>query len=312
MASREIKPMSAGKRALYYIVVALVIPLAMILFFQGRGAARQPFRDVNGFRLIAMVAGTLIVSGVLFAIGGAGYVLMIATRALTFNFQAPVFKGYKLRAVVTHMLWPIPISIAVVLLMNAVLQVAFRLAGVRVDPAMPALIVALMILNLFVLRVNVWAPNETGLPRRRLLALGVTESQLARGTYVGISDPAVKTSRGMLENDMGMLWLEPDRLIYRGDDDGFEVSRETLLEVERVVVPRSASAYAGNRYIVLRFQQQDGTQRRVRLHVEGAWTMGRLVKMTDALADRLNVWAGDGHSSRATRRSEHVDDGNVA
>jgi hypothetical protein len=89
---------------------------------------------------------------------------------------------------------------------------------------------------------------------------------------------------------MGMLWLERDRLVYRGDDASFVVERERLLEVERLVVKRSASAYAGNRHIVLRLLQENGTERRVRLHVEGAWTMGRLVKATNALADRLNRW----------------------
>jgi hypothetical protein len=166
--------------------------------------------------------------------------------------------------------------------------------GIHADATLPALIAALVILNFFVLRVNIWAPNETGLPRHRLLALGVTEAQLARGTYVGISDPSsnsLKTTKGMLEDDVGMLWLEHDRLVYRGDEASFDVPRERLLEVERLVVKKSASAYAGNRHIVLRFQQENGTERRVRLHVEGAWTMGRLVKVTNALADRLNAWA---------------------
>lgn len=87
-----------------------------------------------------------------------------------------------------------------------------------------------------------------------------------------------------------MMWLEPDRLVYRGDTDGFTFSRGQLTEIERVVLTASTTAYAGNRHIVLRFTADGGLERRVRLHIEGEWTLGRIAKATDRLADRLVAW----------------------
>ena len=58
----------------------------------------------------------------------------------------------------------------------------------------------------------------------------------------------------MLEDDIGMLWLEPDRLLYRGDAEAFEITRDELPDIERVVVSASPTAYVGKRHIVLRFK----------------------------------------------------------
>jgi len=63
------------------------------------------------------------------------------------------------------------------------------------------------------------------------------EEQMAAGIPIGISNPNKSSLKKftIIEEDLGMLWVTPDTLIYRGDTMGFDIGRSQMIEVERKV-----------------------------------------------------------------------------
>jgi hypothetical protein len=240
---------------------------------------------------VAEVVGSLLLGGLLLAITAGFYFLVLATGCFTSDYGRPVFKKLKPRLFVANLVLMALLLFGLGLTLAGVFQIAFRLLGVGWSGFLTGMIVAALVVNVGMVRFSVWAPFEPKLAARRLLASGVPAAELARGICIGISDPAVSGwKKAILEDDIGFLWLEPDRLVYRGDGDAFEIARGSLLAVERVVLSASTTAYSGNRHIVLRFRTDAGGERRTCLHPEGLWTPGRVVSATDALAARLHAW----------------------
>lgn len=93
-------------------------------------------------------------------------------------------------------------------------------AGTAAPPVWAAVVAAIVLVNLSAVVFSVWSPVETRLIANRLAALGVTQQQLRTGVYLGISDPARRDwTKTALEDDVGMIWIEPGRLTYMGDLD---------------------------------------------------------------------------------------------
>jgi anthranilate/para-aminobenzoate synthase component II len=89
-----------------------------------------------------------------------------------------------------------------------------------------------------------------------------------------------------------MLWIEPDELVYKGDNDDFHVRREQCMSIERVADAGSISAYFGNVHIILTFEEDGVGPRRVRLHPESSMTMTGIARASDRLAEELERWKG--------------------
>jgi hypothetical protein len=131
---------------------------------------------------------------------------------------------------------------------------------------------------------------------------------MERGILMGISDPA-KKSLGKLgvawvEDDIGMLWITPDELIYEGDEDEFRVRREQLVSIERAANPGAVSVYFGNLNIILTFASEGAAPRRVRLHPESSWTMTGTARASDHLANELERWKDAVPEVTEARRQE--------
>jgi len=77
----------------------------------------------------------------------------------------------------------------------------------------------------------------------------------------------------------------------RGDADEFRVEPAQLIDVTRKVDAASVSALAGNVPVIIRFTGADGKERKVRLHPENTWTLGRAKSASNALAAALERWA---------------------
>jgi hypothetical protein len=153
------------------------------------------------------------------------------------------------------------------------------------------MIVGVQLVQLWVL---IWSPLEKRIITQRLAALGITPAQLQSAALVGLSNPASGLVKrfAAIEEDMGALWVGPDRLIYRGDNEQFDITREQLVQMERKADNRSTSVLGGIAHIILHVKLADGSVRQIRLHTEGHWTMGQKRKAMDALADAIARWHG--------------------
>jgi hypothetical protein len=149
-----------------------------------------------------------------------------------------------------------------------------------------------ILVQLLSIFIDIWQPLGKSTVKRRLTAHGVPDEELANGMCIGISDPAKSSLKKMtmVEEDVGLFWLNENELVYKGDAESFHVSREQFIDTQRAVDADSMSAYCGNVHVIIRFRTADGTERRVRLHSEGTWTMRGRAKESDSLAEKLICW----------------------
>jgi hypothetical protein len=263
-----------------------VLPVAGLLAtrsFQGPDGDAQVERMHVGMRLVVGVF--LSVFGSIATIGS--YCLVLFTTCFTFRFDRPVYSGFKKRLWIANLAVPVVAMIAATGAVDSVMVAGAFLLGRGAPPWLATIVPALILVNVGTSLFGVWSSVETRLIDRRLAAQGMTRQQLRTGLHLGISDPTRRDwTKAVLEDDVGMLWIEPGRLRYRGDVDEFELTPRDVLQVERVVVGSNLSAHLGVRHIVL--QLAEG--RRIRLYVEGHWSMASLRRATDRLAERLVRW----------------------
>jgi len=155
------------------------------------------------------------------------------------------------------------------------------------------MVVGVQIVQLWVL---IWSPQEKRIIIKRLAVLGIMPAQLQSAALVGLSNPASGLTKrfAAIEEDMGALWVQPDLLMYRGDGEQFDLTRDQLAQMERKADNRSTSVLGGIAHVILHVRLSDGSIRQIRLHTEGHWTMGRKRKAMDALADAIARWHGGG------------------
>jgi hypothetical protein len=95
----------------------------------------------------------------------------------------------------------------------------------------------------------------------------------------------------VVEEDMGLLWIEPHALMYRGDAIDWDLARDQVIAVERRADAGSTSSYFGAVHIVLHVADPvTGGERQIRLHTEGDWTMSAKACALANLGDRLDSW----------------------
>ena len=109
--------------------------------------------------------------------------------------------------------------------------------------------------------------------------------------YAGISDPAKSGMKkfSMVEDDLGMLWLEPRTIRYLGDSQAFEIDRSQVIAVERAADKGSIAAYAGAVHMIIHWRDKAGQDKLVRLHLENYWTLGALARMLSSWG-KLEEW----------------------
>jgi len=188
---------------------------------------------------------------------------------------------------------PILFMVAGGLLLSAFLIPLLRAAGLSRSMANTIPIVAsVLVLQIGMVWVNIWAPLARPLHRLRLKAKGITEGQLSRGLYAGISDPTQKSSHrwAFVEEDIGMIWVDDQRLVYFGDTDHFSFEPGDVLDFACEVDAGSSTALAGIAHPILHVRQKDGTQRRIRLHAEGEWSMTARRIANNRLAAAIQNW----------------------
>ena len=116
-----------------------------------------------------------------------------------------------------------------------------------------AFFLPLVVLQFVLAWLNLWSPVDLALIRRRQEALGVAPEVQAQGLFIGVSDPSRSSWRkfGRIEEDLGILWLHPAALIYRGDATGWHLPAPGVVAVERAADSGATSSYFGASGVVM-------------------------------------------------------------
>ena len=161
---------------------------------------------------------------------------------------------------------------------------------------------------------SVWAPLEKSMVKKRLAVLGVPAAWIKRGIPMGISNPAKSSYKKLtlVEEDIGMLWVMSKSIRYVGDSERFTIRPGELFEIQRAADPGSVSCLGGAVPVIIGFLQNNGSERRVRLHPQGHWTTKRAAQALDDLEQTLIAWQSqiqvepDSEETREARSSAYT------
>jgi hypothetical protein len=243
-------------------------------------------------------AMAMAIIGGLFLVGGlAAYFILLATNLFTSNFQRPIWGEAKGKLYVANIVVLTGVALGIGFCFSPFTTPFLARHGVSdrfafMLPVM-AVLVLLQVVRVFVL---VWAPVEKRLISKRLQACGITPAQLETALFVGISDPTVSSFKkfAQVEDDLGALWFGPDQLVYCGDKQRFSVLRQQLTQIERRADTGGTTMLGGVTHVILHVLLPDNTERQIRFHTEGHWTMGQKGRAMDDLEQKLVEWQGAG------------------
>jgi hypothetical protein len=283
-----IRTLSATKRLLGLLgllAVMIIFPAIAFLFdHRDKTPAGMP-QPISSIALI-------LIGAVLGLLAAAWWGLVILTRAFTFDFRRPFFARYRMKG------WSCK------LVAEGLFEFAFAFVCAPTIMALMSRVTVPDILHPFALMAplligiigfswfQLMAPVERNLIGDRLRALGITPDQSRTGWLMGISNPDRNSFKKfpLVEEDMGMLWISPSHISYRGDTTAWDFTRDEVLDVERRADAGGVSAYFGAVHVILHVQNPDGSQHRIRLHPEGKWTAAAMARDLERLAARIQLW----------------------
>jgi hypothetical protein len=276
------------------MMIVVIIGISTFFFFRGHSMAapsdqtEEPQQNPVIRSIVFLVLGAMALGA-----GLVGYFIVILTGCLTFNYNRPVWNSVKAKKYLVNIVVIVGLSLGLGFMLSAVIGPV--LAGLGMPPTQANLLPVLAVLigfQLMQLWVLIWSPLEKRTIVKRLGAMGITPEQLQDATLVGLSNPASGTVKrfAAIEEDVGALWVTPDRLAYRGDTEQFDLAREHIVDIERRADNRSTSVLAGIAHPILHVRLADGTVRQIRLHVEGFWTLGQKRHAMDGLAYTIQNW----------------------
>jgi hypothetical protein len=223
---------------------------------------------------------------------------VILSNCLTFNFQQPVWRRLKAKAFLANIVVVLLFSLGLASIVSAFAGPVLLAFGLNSSFAgfLPFLATVGLVQVVFMWFL-IWAPLERRIIHKRLAAQGLSSAQLQSAFLVGLSDPTSSSFRkfGGIEDDLGALWIGQDQLVYYGDVERFSITRDQLTQIERRADAGSATILSGLAHIILHVRLTDGSERQIRLHIEGVSTQGKKRKVMDELADAIARW----HSTAA-------------
>jgi len=284
------RPVSKVRMALTWLIFVGITVTWIAFLVWRRQNSPAPAETPPAFvtAIISLVAG-----GFFFVAGAVSYAILLFTDCFTFNFKAPVWSGFKARVYLANIVvltgFALGIGFGITPLVSPLLM-AFGMSGQMAFfvPVM-GMVVVLQIARVFVL---IWSPVETRLITKRLQARGLTAAQLQTALPVGISNPLNSSFKKMsrVEEDIGALWIGPEQLVYYGDSGDFAVTRELLAQIERKADSGGTSMLGGITHLILHVREANGSERQIRFHMEGQWTMGGKGRAMDELEERIVHW----------------------
>jgi hypothetical protein len=279
------------------LLVVMVSCGGLGLFLRG-GPPPAPTSPPNPLASILMSGLGLV----LIVVGILTYGLVLLTGCFTFSFASPFFKGFGPKLWIANLLVGLLIQAGFSFLLIPLvypLVLRFLLPQVAILAAIFGPFVAAQLVMIW---VTIWGPVMKLVIRRRMAGRGISPEQIANGRPVGLSNPDRSSLRklGLIEEDLGMLWIGDRSLVYWGDEDAIEIPHEALLAVERKADAGSTSAYFGAVHVILRFTDPYGVERRIRIHPEGEWTMTGAARALNQIAERLTAWQEYPHAGWAS------------
>ena len=288
-------PSSRNPAPIWKIAVgwlAVVVPVVAIGAWFLFNAEKRPSTNEHG----TLFAVVMFVLGVFSLIAGiASYIIVLSTHCFMFNFTRPIWNELKVRLYFANIIVPLLGMMGIGFMLSAFLTPTLKRLGLSQSVAQFAPVIGcIVLLQIVLVWFLIWSPLEKRIIRKRLLARGLTESQLDTGIYLGLSDPNKSSLKKIscVEEDIGMLWFDSQQLIYWGDNDGFALHRDNLIDVERKMDGASTSALSGTAHVILHVRQDDGSERHIRLHCEGIGTLGGKRSAMNELSDRIETWRG--------------------
>jgi hypothetical protein len=242
--------------------------------------------------LFSYVVAYIAAAGFL-VIGLTAYLVCIVTSGLTFNFTKPVYRGYAHRRRIMNLIVPLLFYAAFAAICAPPIASALLRWFAPTAIGIIAFFAPFMIAQFIGIWIDLWSPMDVMFIRRRLHAIGIKQDQLSNAWLIGLSNATVKKSGvgGLVEDDFGALWVAPLALIYCGDQHNFSISREDLVQVEQKAHPRSSASMFGVRHVLLHFNDAEGAENHIYLHIEGAWNMSRYRVRCDRLAEAIVSWS---------------------
>jgi hypothetical protein len=287
------KPASKLKMALMWLIF-LGFTAALITFLLWTHPDRSAPSEDSAPDIVHTIV-TLVFGGFFLVAGLAAYFILLATNCLTFNFQRPIWADARVKFYFGNIVVLTAIGLGIGLPLAALAKPHLTRLGLNGElsflvPVMGMLVI-LQIAQIFVLK---WAPLERRLIAKRLQAQGITAAQLETAMLVGLSNPLQSSFKkfASVEEDIGALWIGPEQLVYWGDREQFGISRQQLTQLERKADSGGTTMLAGLTHLILHCQLPDGSERQIRLHTEGHWTMGGKRRAMDELEDRIAQWHG--------------------
>jgi hypothetical protein len=255
--------------------------------YQGRLPTEESAPDLAQF-IFGLFVGIFFLG-----VGMVSYLIAVFTNCLTFDLSKPAWGRVKTKKYVANIFVTVLLGLGMGFVLSAFLTPVLILLGINSGLAIMLPVMGMVgLLQVIQLWVLMWTPLEKRFITSRLVAQGISDAQLQTGIPVGLSNPASGTLKrfGAIEEDMGELWVGPDQLVYRGDSEQLTITRDQLTRMERKEDTRSTTMLSGMAHVVLHIRQGDGSERLIRLHTEGLWTMGQKRRAMDRLADLIAKW----------------------
>jgi hypothetical protein len=297
------RTLSGGKRLLGLLaLVAVFLASGAFGLFLSRGGVPE----VAAPSLTESI-GTAVVGIVLLAAGALVWGLLFLTRAFTFRLDRPFFPSGRIKCWLGKILVELPLGMGFAFVCAPLLIHLLQL----VVPAKAVFLVAVgipfFLANVFFAWLHLMTPVERSLIARRMSALGITPEQYRSGWEVGTSDPGKNSFRKFptVEEDVGVLWLTGEFIAYRGDQTAWDFATGDVLEVQRIADAGGTSSYFGAVHVILRVRERDGTERRIRLHPQWAWTRTGLARALNDLAAAINRWRATGEAVSRAAADDH-------
>ncbi len=282
------------------LLVAFVGPLVIIF---GAELLNEPFfvvdpEDHVDLGAAAVISILLVAGGTLALIGGTGgYAIVVATRALTFRFDVPVWKGANSRLSLANFVIPLIWQGGLVCLVMALTMPILLAFGVTVGWGVFISLLIGLVPGQFILSwVDPWAPIQRKIIQNRMAARVLTAPEGSASYFAGLSDadgPPWWNKGRYIEQDVGVLTLEPQQLRYTADqpDRDLLIPANRIQSIVRAPDVKDTVSFVGGRHIILHWEDENGAPQAVRLHAcGGSWTELSVARALDRLADAITTW----------------------
>jgi len=272
------------------LIASFLLGIKLIGMFSSHEPVPESFLAAGSFfnSTIAIVLSAIALTAAVVA-----YAVTFLTSCFTFDFNKPFFASFKKKLYLINIAVGLGLSLAIGFIISVPITPILIHHGLPEPlPFIIPILASLICVQLTMVWINIWAPLNRAVVRKRAIVLGVAPPDLAKGVLVGVSDPGKSSFKKLtlVEDDVGVLWIEPDRLVYRGDTENFVLKREDMISVKCKADAGSMASYAGAAYPILQYRSSDGSEQSIRLHSWGSWSLGELSKSLRLITSKLKSW----------------------